>query len=950
MILAKTNPYGQFCKNTIEGVKHMHLPVHYRFLFLGLILVITGQFALAQTTGKIFGRITDTNSGEPLPGANITLDGTALGASTDLAGEFFIINVPPGKYDVRVQMIGYETKVVQGVQVSVNRTAGIDVELGEAIMEGEEIVVVAQKVAVKKDQTSSIKNVSSDQIKALPVESVQEVVQIQAGIVQGHFRGGRTTEVSYLIDGVQTDESFARSGSRVEVETEAVQDLEVITGTFNAEYGRAMSGIVNLVTKNGGHEFHGSFNGLISNYYTANNDVFIGLESSDVARNQDYKLQLDGPIWGNKITFFMNYRYQDIKGHLNGINRFEPDNYTNFIERPEPLQGYVTPWDAYIDGENLYSEHTGDNSYVPMNTRREASFMGKLSFQLFKHIKFSLMSNLNGYNPNLEFGNEAQYYSHGLKYKPHGRRTFYNRSQFYLFSFNHLVSNSLFYDMKLSYQNAYNTSFLYEDPFDERYISDGYSRGGGGFATGGMDKGRGERTQKDFNGKLDLNWQINKNHSIKTGFLFTQHDVDNQPNDVTDLRALSGDPTYQEFYYDSVAQRVVFTDYQPGQLPDSAVDRYQRKPYEYSAYIQDKMEFEDLVINLGLRYDYFNSNTVYPTDIRNPDNLQDPTRKSEYRDSKPQTQLSPRFGLSYTLGKKAVLHFSYGHFFQMPPLYSMYQNHYFLIPTGDFQTIHGNPNIKAERTVQYEMGLWQELMPGMGLEVSVFYRDIYDLQSAIVATTYSGRKYGIYSNKDYGNAKGMELKFDYYTGSLSFYLNYTLQYTRGVADNPNSTFNRLGQSIDPISRLTPLAWDQRHTLNFSIGYRGKNWGTTLTTYYNSGLPYTYVPIQESSLAKQNIPPNGETRPATVDMDLKSHYDFTVMKNIRLRLSLSIYNVLDRKNELSVNPTTGRAYTAIVREEQIAVFRSNYNDIYDSIQNPAMYSAPREVKLGLGIYF
>lgn len=193
----------------------------------------------------------------------------------------------------------------------------------------------------------------------------------------------------------------------------------------------------------------------------------------------------------------------------------------------------------------------------------------------------------------------------------------------------------------------------------------------------------------------------------------------------------------------------------------------------------------------------------------------------------------------------------------MPPLYAMYQNHLFLIPTGDFQTIHGNPNIKAERTVQYEMGLWQELRPGMNLEVSVYYRDIYDLQTAIVVTTYSGRKYGVYSNKDYGNVKGLEVKYDYYAGDFSFYLNYTLQYTRGVADNPNSTFNRLGQSIDPISRLTPLAWDQRHTLNFSVSYHQKNWSTTLITYYNSGLPYTYQPISESPLSKQNIPPNGE---------------------------------------------------------------------------------------------
>lgn len=920
-------------------------------LFLILVLGSSGLDSLmAQTTGKISGLVYTASDEEPVAGANVTIDGLALGASTDLEGEFFIINVPPGKYDVRVQMIGYETVVVQDVQVSVNRTAGVDVAMREAFLEGEEIVVVADRVSIKKDQTSSIKNVSSEEIQALPVETVDQVVEMQAGIVQGHFRGGRSTEVSYLVDGVQTDQVFDREGQTVELETESVQDLEVITGTFNAEYGRAMSGIVNLVTKDGGSDFHGSFTGYLSNYYTAHSDVFIGLENSDIARQQDYTLTLSGPIIGNTLTFFMNYRYQNNKGHLNGINRFEPDNYTNFIERPEPLQNFDTPWDALIKGEKLYSEHTGDGRYVAMNWERKATFMGKLTFRPIQKVKFSLMTNLNGFNPNLDHGNEWQSYSHGQKYKPLGRATNYERNQFYLFSMNHLVSNSMFYDAKVSYQKNYRTAFLYEDPFDERYISDGYSRGGGGFSTGGQSKGRWERFQQDINGKLDLTWQINKNHNIKTGTIFTQYLLDNQPNDVVDLRSRTGDPTYQQFYYDTDLQRVVFTDYQPSTLPDSAVDRYEREPYEYAFYIQDKMEFDELVINMGIRYDYFSSNTVYPSDVRNPDNLQDATRQSEYPESKPQTQLSPRFGLSYTLGSKAVLHFSYGHFFQMPPLYSMYQNHYFLIPTGDFQTIHGNPNIKAERTVQYEMGLWQELMPGMGMEVSVYYRDIYDLQSAIVVTTYSGRKYGIYSNKDYGNVKGMELKFDYFMNPITFFLNYTLQYTRGVADNPNSTFNRLGQSIDPISRLTPMSWDQRHTLNFSVGYMKPNYGATLTTYFNSGLPYTFVPISESTLAKQDIPPNSEKRPSTVTLDLKSHYKYNLMKGVDLIFNLSVYNLLDRKNELFVNSTTGRAYTAIVRENDIQNFRSNYNDIYDSIRNPAMYSPPREVKFGLGVRF
>ena len=116
------------------------------------------------------------------------------------------------------------------------------------------------------------------------------------------------------------------------------------------------------------------------------------------------------------------------------------------------------------------------------------------------------------------------------------------------------------------------------------------------------------------------------------------------------------------------------------------------------------------------------------------------------------------------------------------------------------------------------------------------------------------------------------------------------------------------------------------------------------------MPYTYQPILESTLAKQDIPPNGENRPTNVSLDLKSHYDFGISDNIKLRLFLSVYNLLDTKNELFVNSTTGRAYTAIVRESDIYNFRSNYTNIFDRIRNPAMYSAPREIKLGLGVRF
>ncbi|MBK7107049.1 MAG: TonB-dependent receptor [Ignavibacteriae bacterium] len=922
-------------------------------------LTLLQNNTFSQTTGKIMGSVVDAESGAPLPFANIIIEGTGTGAATDINGQYYILNVSPGKYTLKVQMMGYEAQRVDEVIVSVNRTSNIDFRLKETLIVGQEVVVVADRLSLKKDQTSSVKNVSSEQIEMLPVEDLDQVISMQAGVVDGHFRGGRLTEVSYLIDGMQVNESFAGTDKTVSIEKEAAQDLEVITGTFNAEYGRAMSGIVNVVTKDGGNKFKASFSSHISNFYTSNTDVFIGLKSSELARNQDYKLQFEGPVIPEAITFFTNFRYQNSLGHINGIRRFNVDDYSNSTT----VNNFDinTPWDFDANGLTYYSEHTGDNEYVPINTNMSYSGMAKLSFNLSTDFKASVMGTLN-YSENPNSG-------HVYKYKPDGRATYHNESKMGLIQFNHFISKSAFHDLKLSYVHNDQYTYLYEDPFDPRYVHTGYNTSMGGFSTGGQDREHSERLLIDMNAKYDLVWQINNAHSIKTGFLFTHHKVENLP--VLTQNALRGTPLAHYYWYNEVTGKVEFYPYETELYPEDAIemDTYKKEPYEFSGYIQDKMEFDEMVINLGLRYDYFNSNTLYPSQRRNPANqllfyeldendnivydndgnpVLDTERMSTNLQAPAQWQISPRFGLSYTLGSAAVLHFSYGHFFQMPPLYTLYDNHRFLIPPGDFQTVHGNPLIKAEKTVSYEMGIWQELFPKMGLELSVYYKDIYDLRSAVVYTTYNQIKYGLYSNKDYGNAKGFELKFDYETGPFSIFLNYTLQYTRGNADDPTTTYSRLGQSLDPVPYLVPLNWDQRHTANLSLGYEKENYGVTLTGYFNSGRPYTFTPVSISPLAKQTLYPNNSERPTTYTIDLSSHYDLTISDIGVLRFFLSIYNLLDRKNELFVNSSTGRAYTGIVYPVDFATFISNYNDIYDSIQNPYMLSTPREIKIGIGL--
>ena len=882
-----------------------------------LLILSISNLLVAQTTGKITGTIKDSETNEVLIGANIIVDGTYSGAATDIDGTYYILNVKPGTYSLTVNMIGYKQVKMENVRVSVNRTSTINAMLEPTVIEGETVIVEVDAITTRKDQTSTIKNISTDQIAKLPVENIGAVVGMQAGVVEGHFRGGRYNEVTYLIDGIQVDEVFGGSNSAVEIEPEVIQDLEIITGTFNAEYGKAMSGVVNAVTKDGSNRFEGSVSTAFGNYFTKNNDIFLGLDNKQVDRNQDYKFQISGPIIKDKIHFFVNTRLQDNKNHLNGLRRFNVTDSSNFYS-VNPLE-----W---------YSENTGDSSFVSMNGSNNQSILGKLSFSLFDGIRFSTMYSLNQDTWNG--------YDHGFKYNPDGMGSSHRRTDFFSFHWNHLISQKFFYDIKLSSMKNYGGSYLYENPLDSSYVHDRYLESyGPGFFMGGQQKDHSERTSDILGAKFDFNWQVNKNHSIKSGFQYSNYTIDNKWRQI------------RNEYFGTAEENLI---YKPKVFPDSTLyaDIYTVKPTELAAYFQDKMEFDDMVINFGLRYDLFDPNSDFPSERRNPNNqlaLPD-SMMSTYPKADPQVQISPRFGLAYQLGGAAVLHFSYGHFFQMPPMYSLYENHSFLVAPSDYSTLMGNSELKAEKTITYEVGLWQELTEGMGLEVSLFYRDIYNLLSTRIISTFNQIEYGLYSNKDYGNARGLEVKLDYNSGFISSWINYTLQYTRGNADNPTQTFSRSGASMDPVNRFIPMSWDQRHTFNATVAYNKPIYGVSLTGYYNSGSPYTFSPIEESILSRVNLYPNNDYRPTKYHADLMAYYNFSISKKYKINFRLAVYNLFDRLNENSVDSKTGRAYTAVIKDTDRAGHRSNFNEFEDRIQNPAMFAAPRMIKFSTGINF
>ena len=500
----------------------------------------------------------------------------------------------------------------------------------------------------------------------------------------------------------------------------------------------------------------------------------------------------------------------------------------------------------------------------------------------------------------------------------------------------------MFFDIKLSKIKKVYSSYLFENPTDSRYISDSFSNSESGFSLGGQDKGHLTRTTIDDNLKFDYTWQINHRHSIKTGIDFLNHEIENRNYTVRD--STDADDIYTPYVFSKDRNECASEDVD---CRSPYAEEYKAKPLEFSGYFQDKMEFDDMVINLGLRYDYFDPKRNYPSDYRNPaDDINHPdTVYYTIADSK--FQWSPRFGLAYQVGDEAILHFSYGHFFQMPPLYAMLSNYDRLIATQSFQSaIMGNPQLNAEKTITYEVGLWQKLNRLMSLEVNVYYRDIYELLSTKVITTYNTIKYGYYTNKDYGNVRGVELKYELRSGPISVFTNYTLQYTRGNADNPAQSYSREGNNQDPVSKLIPMSWDQRHTFNTTFGYNTSSYGVSLTGYFNSGTPYTFSPSSVNPLAAINLLPNNDYKPPNYTVDMSGYYNIKIFNQFSGKLTFLIYNIFDRLNEYGVNSQTGRAYTALITDSDRRNFRSNFTTIEDSYQDPSAFSAPRTIKIGL----
>ena len=933
--------------------------VSFRPFLVFILLLVFSQFLLAGSTGKISGIVKDKSTGDPLIGVNITLVGTNLGASTDLDGSFIMLNVPPGNYTVLAQYIGYTDVKTENVQIHIDLTTQLEIKMQETSLElGETVTVVAERQLVTKDLTASTAKVDAQQIQALPITEVSEALQLQAGYLDGHVRGGRKGEVAYWIDGVPVTDAY--DGEQVvQVNKDMVEELQFVSGAFNAEYGQAMSGIVNITTKEPREKFGGNFTVYFGDYYSTHqfdrnsyydnldpnnpdtyrldpNEVFMNIKNYDPTNIRNFEGSLFGNIITNKLSYFVNSRYIYFGGWQYGQRVYNPENSMG----SDTSTNYVS---------------LGDGEYVPMNWNRKLYFQGKVIYYISPLAKLS-------YNF-IRDDMQLEEYNRDYQLNPDGNQTRYQIGYTHILKLTHTLSNRTYYDLGLSYFDKKYKQYVYENIFDSRYVFPQVAETVEPFSfkTGGTNDQYFNRNTKTFLAKLDLASQVNKRHLVKGGLEFRYYSL---YFDDIDLRPSRGDDFTQSPYMNP----------QILSLESPYHDQYRHNPVEFSAYIQDKMEFEDIIVNVGVRVDHFRPDGVIlsdPTDPNiyaplNPQNryhdlngngLQDPgepyvtfAEKQQYwyQDASNKTQISPRLGASFPITATGIIHFSYGHFFQIPNFELLYRNPQFkfdINTNANNLGIIGNADLRPQQTISGELGLQQQLSNTMVADATIFFRDIRDLAGtrADQIQLITGETYSRLVNSDFGFVKGFIISLkNRYSAGFNYSIDYTFQIANGTASDPDQARTALAGGALPEVRLTPLSWDQRHTLNGTLGYYQKSWGISFIGQLGSGQPYT--PRQEKDVA--TIRENSRTKPTFWNVDMRLFKDLMFMSK-KWSLFVRVFNLFDTLNEINVYDDTGRAgFTTDLERNRALNPVQNVNTIDEWYLDITHYSEPRRIEFGV----
>ncbi len=974
------------------------------------LITLTVSSLFAGTTGKIAGKVVDAKTKEGIPSAVVAVNGTSLGAATDFNGNYVIVNVPPGTYSISVSYVGYQPTRVNNIGVNVDFTTTLNINLNESAVELNEFIVEGERnPLIRQDQTNPVVAVTSENIQALPVTSISEIIGLQSGVVVDddgdlHVRGGRSNEIAFTLNGISVNNPYDNLSS-IGVATNAVQEVTVSTGTFSAEYGNALSGVVNYVTKEGGSKNTGSLRVLTGDYYSQDKEIFPHIQHFQPLNNARAEGTFGGPTFVDDLSFYASGVYDRNHGFLYGNRIYNPtdmaitrDEFTKQIAMKDSagnimMDPNIAGYPLYVDDPRRASnaspyyfnplnrnityrynpftnrqepvvdrvgKPTGDSALVPLNISESYNIQGNIAYRLSStmRLKYEVVYD------NAQ-SQSASYY--GYRFNPDGRPTSYSNGLVQAMDWTHTLSNSIFYTLKFSLGTTEDKTYTYENMNDPRYLPSFYQTGLPilGFLTGGTSNGRTFRSSESMGGKFDVQAQLFGDHEVKFGLELRQHTikVESYELEFYDVKrpwVIVDD--FQDVYADSIQYAARKPDIYSGYL------NYTKTPKQFSAYIQDKIELEtSLILNVGLRYELFDPASKYNPNLSDALSARDTSfLVKDLKDASIKHTLSPRISIAYPITDEGVIRLSYGHFYQLGNLASLYSNNNFRVAGS--QPLFGNADVKPQRSIQYEIGLQQGLTPDLRLEVVGFYKDVRDyIFNQIVVTAKGDVSYQVLTNLDYANSRGLTVSLYQrrMPGSIfSSSIDYTFSVAEGNRTEPRADFffsEKSGKSAETF--LVPQSFDRTHILNTSMNFsETDNYSASIITRLQSGSPYTAsIPASLATQLSQFIQ-NSSTKPMQWSVDLKIEKYF-LMDGLKYSLLVQVDNLFDTRSEVDVYSNSGKALynanqVANPKEFQEVRNRITRGDIGliplsavdNYYMNPQNVSRPRLVRFGVSVLF
>jgi hypothetical protein len=971
-----------------------------RKLFLALFLAAFVP-TLVFAAGKIRGKVTDAGTGEPLVGANVVVVGTQMGAATNVAGEYVILNVPVGTYTLKTSYVGYQSITVSNIRVNNELTSEQNFALpGEGVTVAQ-VEIVAERPLVNKSATNAVRIVDSEFFDKLPARGVNAAILAQPGVVsQGgniYIRGGRPDEVGYRVEGV-SGTNVVYGGNALYTTAEAVEQLQVQAGGFSAEFGGANAGIVNSQLKTGDRDrWRASLLTETDNFTKINKEALGGYSYG----YSDWTATIGGPIVDKTLRFFGSFQntfYRD-----RNISVREPYSLTNYVTDPILTAAHPT----VAIGDTIPLIESGGNTIGGMDKRW--AFAGTLmadlnNLQIRGAGSYSIQNFRNGtYYTN-------QFNTSRLPMNRTGNG-FANVKISYIFNpttFLEVNGNYFAAATKTMDPDFQDNLFAYGDSVANAALGYPLYRTGQNFGSytfysgaipaidqpGRQINGYGKNSQTSIGGRADFTTQMS-NHELKIGGEYTRYTIRRyNPAGVIGWAKLAQQATSASQLEDllnnssGTGSDIIGYDIQGNEISSDVIKDGgvlyfgPRHPVFTAIYAQDKIEFSDIILNLGLRWDYIDPNSV---DTPNPGNLAfnaaDLILATFYQNTKKTSQISPRIGFSFPVSDRTVFHAQYGKFIQQSRLNDSYRGAAQMsgnIKGGLWNTGANGWGLLPERTTQYEVGFSQALSDNASVDITAFYKDISDqIQFQMVAPDAAlGSQAPIYAsvgNTDFSTSKGIEIKFTLRrTNRLSAQFNYTFMDARSTATDPTSSNGiwQLGLGPDALPKFVlPTNFNFAHSGTMVLDYRyGKNDGGSVLQQaglnvlfsFNSGHAFTLVEAAQRGPAPTDArfrdalePPGSSTTPWFFQLDARIDKAVTIAM-LDVDFYIYVINLLGTDNPTNAFFRNGDTrddgwFATAPGQQDATTLGPRFVDMYRAIYlggNSGNFGPPRQIRFGL----